>query len=199
MALKDYDPRNVGLLNPVVYGFIWGLLYLLLTSAFIREEFLHFVDRQPIEQAKKWVPVAAQVGEFSIAPVYVSDGKIHGHEEYKVRVRYKYVVDGVSHFAQQDKFLDYPHKQGQLPPAEWGTPSFLTYSKTTEEKMASDYAEGSQHVVRYDPANPNMALIDFKVAPDDAGDWQRRMELLGLLILGVAIWWVVSSGALKMR
>jgi hypothetical protein len=199
MALKDYDHKNVGLLNPVVYAFIWAFVFLLLTSAFIREEYIHFVDRQPMEQAKTWAPAVAQVGEFSVAPVYVSDGKMHGHEEYKVRVRYKYVVDGISHFAQQDKFLDYPHKLGALSRTEWGTPSFLIYSKATEEQMARDFAEGSQHVVRYDPRNPSVALIDFKVEPDGAGDWQRRMGILGALVLGLAICWVVSSGALKMR
>ena len=181
------------MLNSTLYSAIYILAYLLITSGLIREEYIHFIDRQPFQQAKAWAPVVGQIGEFATAPVAVPDGRLHTHEEYKVRVRYKYAVAGVSYFGQQDKFFDYQNQLGLIPPAQWGEPSFVTYTKETELKMAAEFAEGSEHVVRYDPQHPSRSFIDIKVAPDSADDWKRKMIIGGALGLGIVVRWVVKS------
>ena len=147
----------------------------------IRGEYADFADRQLVRQAKKWTPVSAQVVDFSRAAKWIRDGKVSSHQEYEVLVRYQYKVAGISHLSQQDKFLDYEHQQREFSIAVWNCSHTVSYRKSVEERIESDYAISSEHVAKYDPANPANSCLDPNDGPVTAEALARRIGMMALL------------------
>jgi hypothetical protein len=173
------------------------LMFIFFLGQQLQEEYFRFTTRQAIAAAEMWPTEIATIEKVTPTTVYLRDGRYAHHNEYKLRVEYKYSVKGAQQYAVQENFLEYPHRFGGF--AFGNQKPALSYKIEDEKAIEQEYTVGTHHTVRYDPEHPGNSFVDTKIQPEGPQDQQRRSILIGSAIFCFLIFAIVSSGITKMR
>ncbi len=150
----------------MVFGFVFSSMFFGMGSLF-----LWMIALQPalkIWDAATWVET----------PCTITKSEVEGDESYKVVVEYDYEISGKQHSGNQYNFF-----------------SMSTGGRTSKERIAAQYKEGTQHACFVNPSEPTESVIDRSFS---SSMWWGLFPIPFILV-GLVGYWFVFFGRSKLN